>query len=113
MKYALLLLAVIGCASVPTEEVRVVRVEIENQGFYDVTVRLNGQRIADVAGFHNQTVLVRESLLKDGRCATVSAHVIGGGTLGSTKECLSPSGGHFSIELTNNQSYLWLIPWAR
>lgn len=126
-KIALILVSLVmasGCATVPIASpgARSVReaeeclkvgpcflVRATNDGSYATAVSLNGAKIGEIAAWGNATFFVRESALKDGRCAQVSFYLILQGSRGqSESQCIERS-GYFTLQL-DNKYRIWLVP---
>ena len=108
----------IGCATAPVaspgeravqEAETYFAVRATNDGGYTMAVSLNGAKIGEIAAWGSATFFVRESALKDGRCAQVSFSLISQGRRGqSDKQCID-EGGYFTVQL-DNQYRIWLVP---
>lgn len=84
-------------------------VQATNDGSYAMVVRLNGVKIGEVTAWGKATFFVRESALRDGRCASVSIYLtLHGGKGNSDRQCID-RGGFFILQL-DNQNRIWLVP---
>ncbi|HEY0528687.1 MAG TPA: hypothetical protein VGD02_07650 [Gemmatimonadaceae bacterium] len=123
-KLAFLIAGLTACATLPrvTREERAaeaaaeclragpcVVVQVDNQVLYDGVVRVNGVTVGPVFGEQHATFFIRETLLRDGRCAQVSVEFRQPGVTSiSSRECLR-EGGRFTLAV-DPMYHAWLTP---
>lgn len=77
-----------------------------------VEFRLNSRKYGEVPSYGRGLFAVLTSSLIHGNCAVVSAKIIDTrAMIISREECIYP-GQYYRAALTNNQSYLWLVPFG-
>jgi hypothetical protein len=74
----------------------------------------NAAKIGEVTGNHDAPLFIRDSQLRNGRCATVVIRLIIPGTVKSTTQECVPLGGHYQLDIDPSSNlmplHVWLTP---
>lgn len=86
-------------------------VRVDNgSGKSPVTVSINGIKYLDLGAYEKGSFTFYKSHLVNGNCAVATVRIVPSQyRLISQESCIYP-GQYYSIDITNNQQYVWITP---
>ena len=76
----------------------------------ETAIRVNGYMVTRLSAYGMTRISVKRSLLQDGPCVIVSAHITGGATYRSGRECLGRDNTQFAVQIVPRSNYIFVTP---